>query len=132
MGFRLEEQGNCLWVAEQGNMVEVRKMNGDDEPRESILKVVHETASDLFEVGIIDKQTMREFDELCLTPVRDLTSHEIRNLRERAHVSQSVFAQHLNVNKSLVSQWERGEKRPSGPSLKLLALVEKNGLSAIL
>ncbi|MBA3276998.1 MAG: DNA-binding transcriptional regulator [Chloroflexia bacterium] len=107
-------------------------MNGDDEPRESILKVVHETASDLFEVGIIDKQTMREFDELCLTPVRDLTSHEIRNLRERAHVSQSVFAQHLNVNKSLVSQWERGEKRPSGPSLKLLALVEKNGLSAIL
>jgi putative transcriptional regulator len=47
-------------------------------------------------------------------------------------VSQSVFAQHLNVNKSLVSQWERGEKRPSGPSLKLLALVEKNGLSAIL
>jgi putative transcriptional regulator len=30
-----------------------------------------------------------------------------------------------------VSQWERDEKQPAGPSLKLLALVAKNGLSAI-
>ena len=33
--------------------------------------------------------------------------------REKA--SQAVFARHLNVPVSLVSQWERGEKRPSGP-----------------
>ncbi|MBA2468955.1 MAG: DNA-binding transcriptional regulator [Chloroflexia bacterium] len=107
-------------------------MNGDDEPRESILAVVHETALGLYDAGVIDKQTMREFDELCLTPVHDFTAEDIRSLRERVHVSQSVFAQHLNVNKSLVSQWERGEKRPSGPSLKLHALVEKNGLAAIM
>lgn len=104
----------------------------NDEQSESAMAVIHETAADLFELGIIDKQTMRKFDELCLTPVHDFTSEEIRRLREREYVSQSVFAQHLNVNKSLVSQWERGEKRPSGPSLKLLALVEKNGLAAIM
>ena len=107
-------------------------MNGDDESRESILAVVHETAMGLYDAGVIGKQTMRGFDELCLTPVHDFTSAEIRNLREREHVSQSVFARHLNVNKSLVSQWERGEKRPAGPSLKLLSLVKKNGLAAIM
>jgi putative transcriptional regulator len=30
-----------------------------------------------------------------------------------------------------VSQWERGEKRPRGASLKLLTLVAKKGLQAV-
>lgn len=107
-------------------------MTRDSESRNDILSVVHETASGLYEIGVIDKETMREFDELCLTPVENFTSEDIRQLRERDHVSQSVFAQYLNVNKSLVSQWERGEKRPSGPSLKLLALAKKNGLASIM
>lgn len=38
---------------------------------------------------------------------------------------------YLNVTSSLVSKWERGEKRPSGASLKLLSLVEKKGLGAV-
>lgn len=104
----------------------------NNEQPESALAVVHETAADLFELGIIDKQTMRQFDDMCLTPVHEFSSEEIHDLREREHVSQAVFAQHLNVNKSLVSQWERGEKRPSGPSLKLLALVERKGLASIM
>jgi len=54
-----------------------------------------------------------------------------RALREREHVSQTVFANYLNVTSSLVSTWERGEKRPSGASLKLLSLVERNGLAAV-
>ena len=54
---------------------------------------------------------------------------EIKAIREREHVSQTVFANYLNVTSSLVSKWERGEKRSSGASLKLLSLVEKNGLA---
>lgn len=107
-------------------------MNEHDESGESILAVVHEPALGLFDAGAIDKQTMRECDALCLTPVHEFSSAKIRDLREREHVSQSVFAQHLNVNKSLVSRWERGEKRPSGPSLKLLALMERKGLASIM
>jgi putative transcriptional regulator len=42
-----------------------------------------------------------------------------------------VFALTLNVTPSLVSQWERGEKKPSGPSLKLLNLADKKGVEAI-
>ena len=76
-------------------------------------------------------ETMKVFDALCLTPVEDLTPDEIRAIRMREQVSQAVFARHLNVTTGLVSQWERGQKRPRGASLKLLTLVAKNGLQAI-
>ena len=99
--------------------------------RSNIMAAVHETAEDLHDVGLMDKFTMREFDELCLTPIRHFVPEEIRQIRERENVSQSVFANYLNVSKGIISKWECGEKRPSGASLKLLALVEKNGLSAI-
>jgi putative transcriptional regulator len=97
----------------------------------SILRSVHETAAGLHGVGIIDKATMREFDALCVTPVEQLAPQEIRALRERENVSQPVFAHYLNVRKDAVSKWERGEKRPDGPSLKLLNLVKNKGLRAI-
>lgn len=92
---------------------------------------IHETASDLYEAGLIDKTTMRRFDEACLTPVRPLKPRQIRAIRERERVSQTVFANYLNVTPNLVSKWERGEKKPSGPALKLLSLVEKHGISAV-
>ncbi len=92
---------------------------------------IHETMDALHQAGAIDKQTMRRFDEACLTPIRPLKAKEIRAIRERERVSQSVFANYLNVTSSLVSKWERGEKRPSGASLKLLSLVKKNGLAAV-
>ena len=92
---------------------------------------IHETATGLYESGIIDKQTMRGFDESCLTPIHEFSPRQIRALREREQVSQSVFAYHLNISKESVSQWERGEKRPGGASLKLLSLIEKKGLEAI-
>ena len=95
------------------------------------LAAIHETVSDCYDAGVIDKQTMRRFDASCLTPVHEFWAKKIRALREREHVSQTVFANHLNVSKDSVSQWERGEKHPAGTTLKLLALVEKKGLAAI-
>lgn len=95
------------------------------------LQVVHETAADLAEAGLLEKKTMRKFDELCLTPVPELTPDDIKAIREKEQLSQAVFARYLNVSLSLVSQWERGEKHPSGASLKLLVLVQQKGLQAI-
>lgn len=95
------------------------------------LAAVHETALGLTDAGVMAKRTMRAFDEMCLTPVEAMTPEEIRALRMRENASQAVFARYLNVTASLVSQWERGEKRPRGASLKLLALVDKNGLGAV-
>jgi len=97
--------------------------------RSGAFAAIHETAEGLHEVGAISKQTMRGFDEACLAPVPALAPEEIRAIRER--VSQPVFARYLNVSKNLVSDWERGAKRPGGPALRLLALVRERGLQAI-
>ncbi len=99
--------------------------------RSKAMAAVHETMEALHKVGAVDKQTMRHFDDACLTPVRPLSPKQIRALRAREHVSQTVFANYLNVTPNLVSKWERGEKRPSGPALKLLSLVEKRGIAAV-
>lgn len=103
---------------------------GKSDKRE-LMAAVHETASSLHEAGVMDKKTMRYFDETCLTKVEPMPPKCIRTLREANHVSQSVFANYLNVTASLVSKWERDDKRPAGASRKLLALVEKHGLDAI-
>ena len=99
--------------------------------RSDAMAAIHETMAALNKVGAIDKQTMRRFDHACLTPVQPLSPKQIKALREREHVSQTVLANYLNVTPNLVSKWERGEKRPSGPALKLLSLVEKHGISAV-
>lgn len=96
-----------------------------------ILASVHEAASDFASAGLLDQKTMRQFDELCLTSVEPLTPELIREIRTQEKVSQAVFAKHLNVTPGLVSQWERGEKKPSGASLKLLTLVKSKGLAWI-
>jgi putative transcriptional regulator len=99
--------------------------------KNDVKSAIHELASGLHDVGMIDKQTMRRFDESCLTPIHPFSAREIKALREREDVSQTVFASYLNVTKDSVSKWERGEKKPAGPSLKLLSLVERKGLESI-
>ncbi len=99
--------------------------------RSDALGAVHETASDLYDTGLMDKRTLRKFDELCLTPVCQMRPDQIRAIRERECVSQAVFALYLNVSTGLISQWERGEKHPAGASLKLLTLVQEKGLESI-
>lgn len=95
------------------------------------LEALHETAARLHRLGLINRKTMRNFDASCLTSVEKVSAQEIAEVRKKAGVSQAVFASYLNVTVGLVSQWERGEKQPRGPSLKLLALVQKKGLDAI-
>ena len=36
---------------------------------ETLLETLHETAQDFADIGLIDAQTMREFDLMCLPPV---------------------------------------------------------------
>ena len=96
-----------------------------------ILDAVHETAKGLREAGAIDQLTMRQFDRLCLSPVEPLKPEQIRRIRERSHVSQAVFAALLNTSVSTVQKWEIGQKRPTGTALKLLHLVQKNGLDIV-
>ena len=95
------------------------------------MAAIHEMMADLHDVGAIDKQTMRHFDEACLAPIKPFKPEEIKSIREKEHVSQIVFANYPNVTGRLIGKWERAEKRPSGTSLKLLSPVEKKGLAAV-
>lgn len=97
-----------------------------------IFEAVHETASDLQRLGFIDKRKMRKFDVLCLDPIPQYDSEKIRALRDHLQLSQSVFAAVLNTSLSTVRKWEAGDKHPSGPSLKLLNLLDRKGLEAVL
>lgn len=99
--------------------------------KDNLSAAIHELAEDLHRHGAIDKQTMREFDESCLCKAESLTPDEIRTIRKRENVSQPVFARYLNVSKNLVSDWERGVKKPGGPSLRLLAIVRDKGLGVL-
>ena len=98
---------------------------------ESILSVVHETAKGLRNAGVMDEMTMREFDILCLPPVKRYKPEEIKQIRLRSRVSQSVFAAYLNVSKTSVASWESGEKRPGPAAIKLLNLVDRNGIESV-
>ena len=99
--------------------------------KDSILDVMHETASDLTEAGVMDMTTMREFDALCLPKVESYDAEHIKALREKEQVSQAVFAAYLNTSASTVRQWEQGGKKPRGTSLKLLNLVAHKGLRVL-
>ncbi|MGZ8213813.1 MAG: helix-turn-helix domain-containing protein [Methylosarcina sp.] len=96
--------------------------------KSTILEAVHETAKGLHKAGVMDKMTMREFDQLCLPPIQKLSPEEIKQLRESFRVSQAVFASILNIKTPTVQKWEIGAKKPSGAALKLLRLVKEKGI----
>jgi len=100
--------------------------------KSAIFDAVHETALDLHKLGFIDQRKMRKYDLLCVNPIPDYDSIKIRALRERFKLSQAVLASVLNTSLSTVRQWEIGDKHPSGPSQKLLNLLERKGLEVLI
>ncbi len=99
--------------------------------KSDVYAAIHQTMEDIYEIGLVDKITMKKFDVSCLVPVEDLPPEEIRRIRESQSMSQPVFARYLNVSKNLVSDWERGVKKPGGPALLLLSLVRRKGVKAL-
>ena len=79
----------------------------------------------------LEKTTLRMLARDALPKVDDLSPSEIAKVRERAGVSQAVLAGFLNVAVNTVSQWERGERKPTGAALKLLNVVKRNGIEAL-
>jgi putative transcriptional regulator len=97
----------------------------------SILEVVHETALGLHEAGAMKQKTLREIESLCLSPVKKYSANQIKLIRLKNEVSQSVFAAYLNASPSTVQKWESGENKPNRAFLKLLGLVEQKGLDVL-
>ena len=99
--------------------------------KSDILDMIHETASDLHRLGIVNKQSMERYDALCVSPVPDYSPEQIRSLRERYQISQAVMASILNTSLSTIQKWEIGKKHPGGPSQKLLSILDRKGIQAM-
>lgn len=99
--------------------------------RTPLLAAIYETADDLAQLGLIEKRTMSRYQALCLAPVESFDAEQIRLLRKKQRLSQTVLAAILNTSPSTIRKWEAGEKRPSGPSLKLLNLLARKGLEGV-
>lgn len=103
----------------------------------SLTEALLETTGDMVQAGLLDaaahqKITLRRLGDKTATAIEPITGAEIRSLRERARLSQGVFARYLNVTAGYVSQLERGAKRPTGPALVLLNVIRRKGIEAIL
>jgi putative transcriptional regulator len=100
-------------------------------------KLLLETATDMRKSGLLDratydKITLRHLGSKTMPAVKPITGAQIRAMRERAKMSQAVFAGHLNLTVGYVSQLERGAKRPTGAALALLNIIRRKGIDAIL
>jgi putative transcriptional regulator len=100
--------------------------------KSKILEAVYESAQDLYELGFINKARMQAYEALCIEPVKPYDNQEIRALRDRYKLSQSALAIVLNTSPSTIRKWEIGNKHPSGPSLKLLNILDRKGLEALI
>ena len=94
-------------------------------------RAILDSARGLYEAGVIDGKTMREFESLRVPAPKAYSAEEIKKLRLKEKASQAVFAAYLNTSVSTVQKWEIGDKKPSGPALKLLSLVERKGLKTL-
>jgi len=102
-----------------------------------LAKEMIETAEGLHKAGLMDKRaldkiTLRHLGPKDLPRVTPISGDQIRSMRERAKMSQAVFARHLNVTVGYVSQLERGTKQPTGAALALLNVIKRKGIEAIL
>jgi putative transcriptional regulator len=106
-------------------------MTTSTEAERRLLESMHDGARDRHLAGFIDKRRMRKFEALRLAPIPAYGKDRIKELRERHRISQAVLAAVLNASLSTVRQWEIGDKQPSGPSLKLLNLLDRRGMEGL-
>lgn len=100
--------------------------------KSSIKQTVLETFEDLYEADGVDELTIREIRALCLPKPTEYKPQKIVSIRRKNKLSQAAFAMVLNTSPSTVQKWERGVKKPSGPAVKLLSIVEKKGIKAVI
>jgi putative transcriptional regulator len=94
-----------------------------------------ENALDLAELGLIDQRRLEAIKALCLDEPPAYSPARVAHIRtRRARMSQSVFAKLLNVSVSTVQKWEApgADKHPSGAAAKLLQVIERKGISALI
>lgn len=100
--------------------------------RGSIAQSITSTVKDLNKSGLIDEITMKNIQSLCLSEVKEYNSKNIVSLRKKLKLSQAALASVFNISPSTVQKWESGQKKPTGASRKLLDILERKGIEALI
>src|SRR5579863_639774 len=101
------------------------------DPSPRIWDAIRDGARGLNQAGIITKQELARYESPWPPKVPSYSAAKIRALRHRHRISQAVLASVLNTSLSTVRQWEIGAKHPSGPSRKLLHILDRKGIEAL-
>jgi putative transcriptional regulator len=100
--------------------------------RKSISDSITNTIKDLNKSGLVDKVTMKNIENLCLPEIKEYSPAQIISIRKKFKLSQAALASIFNVSSSTVQKWEQGSKKPTGASRKLLDIIERKGLDALI
>ncbi|MCB2184444.1 MAG: helix-turn-helix domain-containing protein [Desulfobulbaceae bacterium] len=100
--------------------------------RKSIAKSITSTVQDLNKSGLVDDITMKNIEKLCIPEVKDYSPEKIVSIRKKFSLSQAALASIFNISPSTVRKWEQGNKKPAGASRKLLDIIERKGLEALI
>ena len=100
--------------------------------RESIAKSITSTVKDLNKSGLVDDITMKNIENLCLPEIKDYSAAKIVSIRKNLKLSQAALASIFNISPSTVSKWEQGNKKPAGAARKLLDIIERKGIEALI
>ena len=61
-----------------------------------------------------------------IDPVKKYSNVDIKRIRNRAGMTQAVFADYLGVSPKTVEAWELGRTHPTGPANRLLDILAQN------
>ena len=78
----------------------------------------------------VEEKFLREETMLIESePLVEYTAADIKEIRSKTGLTQSLFAKWLGVSTRTVEAWESGRNKPSGPSSRLLGLLKTNRIS---
>lgn len=100
--------------------------------RKSVATSITKTITDLNKSGLVDDITMKNIENLCLPEIHEYSPKKITSIRKKFKLSQAALASVFNVSTSTVQKWEQGSKKPTGASKKLLDIIERKGLEALI
>ncbi len=100
--------------------------------RKSIAESITSTVKDLNKSGLVDTITMKNIENLCLPNIQEYTPEKIVSIRKKFRLSQAALASIFNISPSTVQKWEQGNKKPTGASRKLLDIIERKGIEALI
>ncbi len=100
--------------------------------RKSIAEPITGTFKDLNKSGLVDDITMKNIENLYIPDIQEYTPAKIASIRKKFRLSQAAMACIFNISPSTVQKWEKGSKKPTGASRKLLNIMERKGLEALI